>query len=353
MIVDDSVVIRRLLSDALSSDPRIEVVATAANGRIALTRLATMPVDVLVLDVEMPVLDGLATLRELRASNRRLPVIMFSTLTERGARITIEALASGATDYVTKPANVGSITESREAIRDQLLPRVLTLGGNRTPAARVPVPAVAPPPRSVRPPQLLVVGSSTGGPEALGALLPQLPADLAVPVVVVQHMPPLFTALLAERLNRTSALTVREVAGNEPLQPGTVYLAPGDHHLEVAGGPARAHLVVHSGPPENFCRPSVDVLFRSAARGYRDAVLGVVLTGMGTDGRDGARHIVDAGGQVLVQDQASSVVWGMPGSIATAGLAAACLPLDQLPPAIMQRVGRRGVIAQPALGARR
>jgi len=342
MVVDDSVVIRRLLADELSTDPRIEVVATAANGRIALTRLATLTVDVLVLDVEMPVLDGLETLRELRAGNRRLPVIMFSTLTERGARITIEALASGATDYITKPANVGSIVESREAIRSQLLPRVLTLGGAKP--ALTPTQPVSMPTRPVRPgrpPELLVIGSSTGGPEALGTLLPRLPADLTVPVVVVQHMPPLFTALLAERLNRNTALTVREAAGNEPLLPGTVYLAPGDRHLELAGGPSRAHLVVHSGPPENFCRPSVDVLFRSAARGYRDAVLGVVLTGMGSDGRDGARHIVQAGGQVLVQDQASSVVWGMPGSVATAGLAAACLPLTQLAPAIVQRVGRR------------
>ncbi|HTZ44221.1 MAG TPA: chemotaxis response regulator protein-glutamate methylesterase [Jatrophihabitans sp.] len=345
LIVDDSVVIRRLLADSLAVDPRVEVVATAANGQLALAKLATTAIDVVILDVEMPVLDGLQTLREIRRTNRRLPVIMFSTLTERGARITIEALASGASDYVTKPANVGSVAESREAIRTQLLPRVLALGGSPAAAPRaVPAPAPviparpAPPPTQV--PSVLVIGSSTGGPEALGALLPQLPASLPVPVLIVQHMPPLFTTLLAERLNRTTALAVREAAGGEPLLPGTVYLAPGDFHLEVTAGHGRSRTALTSAPPEHYCRPSVDVLFRSAARCYGAGVLAVVLTGMGSDGRDGAGQIVRAGGQVLAQDRESSVVWGMPGAVAGAGLAAETLPLDQIAGAIVHRVHR-------------
>ncbi|HEX2902100.1 MAG TPA: chemotaxis response regulator protein-glutamate methylesterase, partial [Jatrophihabitans sp.] len=334
MIVDDSVVIRRLLTEALSADPDVDVVATAANGQLALGKLDSARPDVIVLDVEMPVLDGLGTLREIRKLDRRLPIIMFSTLTERGARITIEALASGASDYVTKPANVGSINESREAVRTQLLPRVRALAGapatNRgeparppmarpssAPAAaataRVPVAAV---PATGGVPRLLAIGSSTGGPEALSRFLPMLPATLPVPVVITQHMPPVFTTMLADRLDRGCALAVREAVDGEPLQPGSVYLAPGDFHLEVrVEQRTRYYAALTKAPPENFCRPSVDVLFRSAVQAYGGGVLGVVLTGMGSDGRDGSRLIVGAGGQVLAQDEQSSVVWGMPGAV--------------------------------------
>lgn len=353
MIVDDSVVIRRLLTDALSADSDVDVVATAANGQLALAKLETARPDVIVLDVEMPVLDGLGTLRELRKRDRRLPVIMFSTLTERGARITIEALASGASDYVTKPANVGSIGESREAVRTQLLPRVRALAGFpvRTEAASVTArPAVVRPSGAAAPvtraatgpvtlPRLLAIGSSTGGPEALSRFLPMLPANLPVPVVITQHMPPLFTTMLAERLDRSSSLTVREAAGGETLLPGLVYLAPGDFHLEVvAESRTRFATGLTKAPPENFCRPSVDVLFRSAARVCGGSVLGVVLTGMGSDGREGAKLIVDAGGQVLAQDEQTSVVWGMPGAVTNAGLAAEVLPLEAIAAAVTRRL---------------
>ncbi len=356
MIVDDSVVIRRLLSDALSADPDIEVVTTASNGRLALNKLPTVAVDVVVLDIEMPELDGLATLREIRKINRRLPVIMFSTLTERGARATLDALAAGASDYVTKPANMGSVSESREAVRTQLVPRVLALAGHspsRSRSAAVPGPVASgrpQPPVVVRPPRpnalrvrpnVLVIGSSTGGPEALNRVLPRLPAGLGVPVLVVQHMPPLFTTMLAERLDRLCALNVRESAGSEPLEPGTVYLAPGDFHLEVASVSmrnTRFATKLSKAAPENFCRPSVDVLFRSIARAYGAAVLAVVLTGMGVDGRAGARDIVAAGGSVIAQDRETSVVWGMPGAVATEGLAEEILPLDMVAPAIQSRL---------------
>jgi two-component system chemotaxis response regulator CheB len=365
MIVDDSVVIRRLLTDALSAEGDVEVVATAANGQLALGKLDTARPDVVILDVEMPVLDGLGTLRELRKRDRRLPVIMFSTLTESGARITIEALASGATDCVAKPANVGSINESREAVRSQLLPRVRAFAGGGSRPLSAPPRAVADPRaaraagvapvagsitarRDSRPaptgtgvPRLLAIGSSTGGPEALSRFLPMLPATLPVPVVITQHMPPLFTTMLAERLDRGSKLTVREAAGGETLLPGTVYLAPGDFHLEVvAESRTRFATALTKAPPENFCRPSVDVLFRSAVKVCGGSVLGVVLTGMGSDGRDGAKLIVDAGGQVLAQDEATSVVWGMPGAVTNAGLAAEVLPLDAIAAAITGRLGR-------------
>jgi len=354
LLIDDSVVIRRMLSDSLALDPEIEVVGTAANGALGLDKIESLEPDVVVLDIEMPVLDGLGTLRELRRRNRRVPVIMFSTLTERGARATIEALANGASDYVTKPANVGSVAESREAIRTELLPRIHALGAPRTllhrssvspgragglnPAAPI---RLAPAPAVTQQPKMLLIGSSTGGPEALGRLLPTLPAGLPVPVLIAQHMPPVFTTMLAERLNRLSALTVREASAGDVLAPGTVYLAPGDFHLEVrAESKLRLTAGLSSAPPENFCRPSVDVLFRSAVQALGGALLAVMLTGMGTDGREGSRLLVSAGGQVIAQDQATSVVWGMPGAVTNAGLASEVLPLDAISAAVVRRLGR-------------
>ena len=359
LVVDDSVVVRRLVSDVLASDPDIEVVATASNGRLALARMDQVSPDLVTLDIEMPELDGIATLRELRSRGSRVPVIMFSTLTERGATATLDALEAGASDYVTKPANVGSISESLEQVRQSLVPKIKALvprPRSAGPASVLPrqtapvvgggVPArtFVPAPRQARtsPVRVLVVGCSTGGPDALAKLLAGLPSDLPVPVAVVQHMPPVFTRQFAMRLDRTLPLRVLEAEGGEVLEPGTVYVAPGDYHLELGSVRGRAVTVVQQGAPENFCRPAVDVLFRSAATVFGPDVLGVVLTGMGTDGRRGSQDVVAAGGSVVVQDEATSVVWGMPGAVAAAGAAEEVLPLSDLAAAVTRRLARAG-----------
>lgn len=340
LVVDDSVVIRRLVKEILDADPRIEVVGTAQNGQIALTKMAELKPDAVTLDIEMPIMDGISCLRELRKTYSRMPVVMFSTLTERGAASTMDALAAGASDYVTKPSNVGSVTESRKNISDQLIPKLIALTGARRLVVRTaPLPPPTPVPATERatagtrrttPFAILAVGSSTGGPDALAMVLRSLPADLPVPVVVVQHMPPVFTRMLAQRLDSVCALSVSEAVEGDLIERGRVLIAPGGSHLEVRtkGATVVAHLT--DAPPENFCRPAVDVLFRSVSAIYRNRVLGVVLTGMGRDGAQGATTIRTAGGEMFAQDEASSVVWGMPGAVATAGQADRILPLDQM-----------------------
>lgn len=338
LIVDDSVVIRRLLTDTLGQDPEIDVVGTAPNGRIALSKLPQVNPDLVTLDIEMPELDGLGTLPELRKIYPRLPVIMFSTLTERGAVATLDALARGASDYVAKPANVGSVAAGMEMVRLQLIPKIKALCPTYAPAIKAPG-AAAPTPRSPLPrtvsrlPQrteVVVIGSSTGGPQALASVLTHLPANFPVPIVIVQHMPPVFTRHLANRLHQGCALDVLEAAGSETLRPGQVFIAPGDFHLELRRQGTAVKTVLHQGPPENSCRPAVDVLFRSAAQVYGTGCLAVVLTGMGHDGLRGAEHIVSAGGLVLAQDEESSIVWGMPRAVAEAGLARRVLPLSSI-----------------------
>jgi two-component system chemotaxis response regulator CheB len=298
----------------------------------------------------MPELDGLDTLPELRKSYPKLPVIMFSTLTERGALSTLDALARGATDYVTKPANVGSVAAAIQSVKDQLIPRIKALCPTEAPQAVArPAAGSSQPagPRSVRPPsspaEAVLIGSSTGGPQALSAVLAQLPASFPVPIVVVQHMPPVFTRHLAARLNQLSPLEVREAAGDETLNPGTVLIAPGDFHLELERRGVAVKTALHKQPPENSCRPAVDVLFRSGARMFGAKCLAVVLTGMGQDGLRGAEHIVRAGGSVVAQDEATSVVWGMPRAVAEAGLAYKTLPLA----AISQELQRSVAVARP------
>jgi two-component system chemotaxis response regulator CheB len=355
LVVDDAVVMRRLIGDVLAAEPDIEVV-TAANGRIGLAKLVQTSPDAVVLDIEMPELDGLGALRELRKTHPKLPVIMFSTLTERGASATLEAMSLGASDYVTKPANVGSVNESMARVRAELIPKIRALCdavAPTAPSAAMPAPGSAPAPPAPtvslqpivarRPPvDVVAIGTSTGGPRALQEVLGALPASLDVPVVVVQHMPPVFTRLLAERLDATSGLRVREAAGGEVLEPGTVWIAPGEHHLVLRRSGDRVVTALDDGPAENSCRPAVDVLFRSVAATYADRALAVVLTGMGADGQRGAEHLVAAGSEVIVQDEASSVVWGMPGAVARAGLASAVVGLSEVGPGIDARVRGRG-----------
>jgi two-component system chemotaxis response regulator CheB len=334
LVVDDSVVIRRMVSSVLDDDPDINVVGTASNGRIALDKLAQLRPDIVILDVEMPVMDGLATLRALRLTHPKLPVVMFSALTERGAMATLDALAAGATDYVTKPSHAGSVAASIERVRLELIPKVKGLvGANRARTAPrttpvVPVTAL----KSARQDRVdvIAVGCSTGGPDALTSIVAGLPKDFAKPVVVVQHMPPLFTRLFAERLNRSCPLTVSEAVDGQVVRAGHIIVAPGDKHLTVRRQGTDIVVVLGQEPPENYCRPSVDVLFRSVAEIYGAGVLACVLTGMGHDGASGAARIRAAGGRVVVQDEASSVVWGMPGSVVAAGQANDIVPLDRI-----------------------
>jgi two-component system chemotaxis response regulator CheB len=349
LIVDDSVVIRRIVSDIISGDPDLEVAGVAANGRIALDKIPQTNPDIVTLDVEMPEMDGLQALKELRKTYPRLPVIMFSTLTERGATATIDALSLGASDYVTKPANVGKVGEGMARVRDDLIPKIKALCGRVVTTS--PKPAVSPVAWGLTPRlpvrtgsrgvEIVVIGTSTGGPNALADLLPGLPADFPVPVLIVQHMPPVFTKLLADRLATRSFLPVVEGSAGDELRPGKIWIAPGNYHMGLEKLTNGTRIKLNQEPPENSCRPAVDVLFRSVTEIYGAATLGVVLTGMGQDGLRGCGYIREAGGRVLVQDEASSVVWGMPGFVARAGFADKQLPLSQLAGEIVRLVWER------------
>ena len=348
LVVDDSVVVRRMVSDALSADPQLQIAGTAANGKIALAKIPQVNPDIVILDIEMPELDGLATLECLRKTYKKLPVIMYSTLTQRGAEATLEALSKGATDYVTKPSNVGSAALGLECIRTQLTPKIKAICSHSvavSPAPTLLAPSAPKPilrtvaiPRREERIDIVAIGVSTGGPNALAELIPEFPRDFPVPVVVVQHMPPIFTRLLSERLAAKSQIDVQEGHPGAILKPGCVWLAPGGFHMAVAIDRNQITLRTHEGPPENSCRPAVDVLFRSVAEVYKLHTLGVVMTGMGQDGLRGCERIRELDGQVLAQDQESSVVWGMPGFVANAGLADKILPLNQIGPEILRRV---------------
>ena len=343
LVVDDAVVVRRIVSDVLSESSEIEVVGTAPNGRLALAKIPTLDPDVVTLDIEMPEMDGLATLTELRKSRPQLPVIMFSTLTERGAQATLDALALGASDYVTKPAQARSAALAQEFIREALIPRILGLG-RRWSRTSAPPPVPLPAPRKTLPSRadLVAIGVSTGGPNALAEVVRALPADFPVPIVVVQHMPPVFTRFLADRLASISGLAVREGADGSVVRPGTVWIAPGNFHMTLQRVEGEVRLALDQNPPENSCRPAVDPLFRSVAQVFGRHSMALILTGMGHDGLEGAQEIQRAGGQVLAQDEESSVVWGMPGAIVSAGLAEKVLPLGEVAAELVQRtqVGR-------------
>jgi two-component system chemotaxis response regulator CheB len=339
LLVDDAVVVRKSVSLAIAKDEDLEVAGTAVNGRVALVKFQALKPDLVLLDVEMPEMDGLETVRQLRKIDTHVPIIMFSTLTESGAAVTLEALSVGATDYVTKPSNA-DMTATLDAIGRELIPKIRALC--RLPETRA---SVAPPPRPslqtpprldfprprfLSPVQVVAIGVSTGGPDALARVLPLLPATFPVPVLIAQHMPPIFTSLLASRLAAKSMLPVRECVSGEALTAGCAVIAPGDFHMEVAQNDGRSILKTNRGPKENFCRPSVDVLFRSIARLYGPRALAVVLTGMGQDGLKGCELLRGLGARIYVQDEASSVVWGMPGFVARGGLADKIIPLDQM-----------------------
>jgi two-component system chemotaxis response regulator CheB len=336
LVVDDAVVVRKLLTTVIDEDPELEVVGIAANGAIALGKIEQLKPDIVTLDVEMPEMDGISTLRAIRQRDRALPVIMFSTLTERGATATLEALALGASDYVTKPANVGSVTAAMDAVRRELIPKIKAFCRRNVPPPPPLRVKVVPAPATGRC-ELVAIGSSTGGPNALSTVLGQLPAGFDKPIVIAQHMPAVFTRYLAQRLDGCSRIRVREAEHGDLLEPGLALVAPGDHHMSLRRTSAGVSVVLDQSAPVNFCRPSVDVLFRSAADVYGGDVLAVVLTGMGHDGRDGCAALKQRGATVIVQDQASSVVWGMPGAVHQSGLADAALPLDDVGAAITQR----------------
>jgi two-component system chemotaxis response regulator CheB len=364
LIVDDSVVMRSLLRTVVCADAGLEVVGSAADGASALIAVESGKPDLVLLDVEMPVMDGLATVRELRKRGHTMPVIMCSSLTQRGGRVTIEALASGATDYVAKPSGQSGRDAAVLTLSQELLPKIRALtGAGQAPRPRQPIlaPSVSgivrlplaasvfkPQPVSSNP-EVVVIGVSTGGPAALDRVLPTLPASFRWPVVIVQHMPEVFTALLAERLNGRCSLQVREAKEGDAVCPGIIYIARGNWHLELhpavratVSSAVRPQPTLHlsQGPLENHCRPAVDVLFRSAVEVYGSGVLGVVLTGMGSDGLIGCRMIRECGGSVLAQDQPTSTVWGMPGAVANAGLAHKVLPLDAIGPEICRIASR-------------
>ncbi len=343
LVVDDSALVRRLVTTAIGLDPEIEVVGIAENGREAVDRVEELQPDAVTLDIEMPILDGLGALEAIRRRHPRLPVIMFSTLTEKGATKTLEALSLGASDFVTKPSNTTSMEASMASVREQVIPKIKALTGvrrmaalsNRPPraeraAAAAAAPPAGPPPPSTERAEVLLIGCSTGGPDALSRVLESLPATLTVPVLVVQHMPALFTTMFAERLDKVSPLSVREAADGDVLRAGEVLIAPGGLHLKVAESAGMVRTVLDDGPLENFCKPAVDTLFRSAEAVYGGRVAALILTGMGADGLEGCRLLGGRGARIMVQDEASSVVWGMPGAVAGAGLAHDVLPLDDI-----------------------
>jgi two-component system chemotaxis response regulator CheB len=347
MICDDSAVIRAAIGRMLEAEPGVRVVARVANGRQALDELKRQAIDVVVLDIEMPEMDGMQALPLLLRADPGLRVIMASTLTTRGADIALKALRLGAADYLPKPSAAAIADDS---FRRELVAKVTGLARLRrramTPAGQAA--ALTLRPASAQRAQLLAIGSSTGGPQALFTLVQGLGADISVPVVLTQHMPPAFTPLLASHLAGIGALPSREARDGEPLRPGHLYVAPGDRHLLIEGSAANLRARVTNGPPENFCRPSVDPMLRSAVSSCGGRVLVVMLTGMGHDGLAGTRAVIEAGGTAVAQDEATSVVWGMPGAIAQAGLCHKVLPLPLLAAAARDLLrGGRPVGATP------
>jgi two-component system chemotaxis response regulator CheB len=369
MVVDDAVVVRGLVSRWVDAEPGLKIVASLRSGREAVDQLLRHNPDVVILDIEMPDLDGLSALPLLLEKKRDLIVIMASTLTRRNAEVSLKALSLGAADYIPKPESNREVTTSSTFRRD-LIEKIRQLGGRRKrgPADLRARPGVAPAgsgtlarpkftvearsshhghsadiklrPFSSALPRVLLIGSSTGGPQALTNMIAKIgPVFDRAPVLITQHMPPTFTTILAEHLARASGRPAHEGVDGEAIMPGTIYLAPGGRHMAVTRKGGAPAITIHDGPLVNFCRPAVDPLFASAAQIWGSAILSVILTGMGSDGMHGAEAVIAAGGSCIAQDEASSVVWGMPGAAANAGVCSAVLPLDMIGPKIVRLFG--------------
>lgn len=340
LVVDDSVVIRRLLTAVLDQPDDVEVVGFSTNGKLALEKIEQLNPDIVSLDVMMPVMNGIECMIEIRKRFGDLPVVMFSSLTEEGAATTMQALDAGANDFVTKPGGTAGFADSVGKVSEQLLMRIRALGRARQNdnAERLMEPQIAAPklvarvaPKApAKPIHALVIGSSTGGPNALNEVFENLPKDINVPILITQHMPPMFTRLLAERLAARSGYKAKEAVDGEVVAPGEILVAPGDYHMRFARHGTEIKVVLDQGPQVHSCRPAVDVMLNSACDAWDGCLLSVILTGMGNDGSEGCVKIAKAGGQVIVQDEGTSVVWGMPGAVVAAGAADQVLPLKEI-----------------------
>ncbi|HWG33700.1 MAG TPA: chemotaxis response regulator protein-glutamate methylesterase [Gemmatimonadaceae bacterium] len=334
LIVDDSAVVRGVLGRIVDEQDDMRVATTAMNGRDALDALRLQEIDVVLLDIEMPVMDGLTALPLIVQRHPRVRVLVTSSLTQESAKVTMRALALGAVDYVYKPSTRGGGIFGVEAAATQVIAKIRAVAGSGTAGAAPPTNGTrhVQPPSGDFEPQVLALAASTGGPNALAIVVSGLPRDFPLPVLVTQHMPPIFTTMFAQRLARESSLPCDEAHDGEALQPGRIYVAPGDHHLTVIGGGLTRSPVLHitSDPPEHHCRPAADPMFRTAAQAFPNGVLAVVLTGMGDDGRRGCQAVAASGGRVIVQDETTSVVWGMPGSVVASGIPCSILPLRSI-----------------------
>lgn len=362
MVVDDSAVIRGLITRMLEAEDDIVVVKTAQNGDVAVQQMAREDIDVIVLDIEMPVMDGLTALPKLLAQNPNVRVVMASTLTTRNAEISLQALDLGAADYVPKPSSLTG-PEGKDDFRFELITKVRELGRAKhrqsPPAGRPAIETPARPGGGAAPaapvvgkpitlrqpgtaqPQVLAIGSSTGGPQALMKVICGLPKQMGMPILVTQHMPATFTSILANHLGKQSGWSCSEGKDGDVIEPDRIYLAPGDFHMRVESNGAGKRIHLDQGPAENFCRPAVDPMLRSIVDAYGAHVLVAILTGMGKDGLEGCRAVADAGGTVVAQDQSTSVVWGMPGAVAEAGLCSHVSPLAEVADVIGQLAARK------------
>lgn len=353
LVVDDSTVFRKVVRDTLSQVPGVEVVGVANDGKAALEKIDRLTPDLVTLDIEMPVMSGIAVLQELRQRSSRPEVIMLSSLTDEGAYATTQALRLGAFDFVLKPAQ-SSPKESQDQLRRHLVPKVTALlqRGETHPCAAAPSskpiqnsnrpPAFSAPATSFAEATVVGIGISTGGPAALSELLPKVPGDLAVPLLIVQHMPAVFTRSLANELNRTSQITVQEAVDGQLIEPGHAYIAPGGQQMKVIRDQRQFFVQVHDDPPERNCKPSVDYLFRSIANTYGRSAMGIIMTGMGDDGTRGCQLLKRLGCPIVAQDEASCVIYGMPRKIVEAGLADAIIPLNKIYE-IIQQAGTRSI----------